>query len=71
MQRSKEMLPSKLIAAKYSAKRYGIGTPGGPAFLFVSPAPGEDFIEEDLEIIRALLEAYNVAQGVATIRVRQ
>lgn len=60
-------IPEKLIAAKYSKRKYGIGTPGGCAFLFITPAPGEDFIEEDLEIIRA----YNAAQGVATIRVRQ
>lgn len=55
-------LPERLIAVKYSAKRYGIAEPGGAAFLFVMPAPGEDFIDEDLQIISKMLSGYNAAR---------
>ena len=60
-------IPKRLIAVKYSAKRYGIAEPGQAAFLFITPAPGDSFIEEDLQIISKMLAAYNAAlEGEAT-----
>jgi hypothetical protein len=55
-------VPDRLIAAKYGKRKYGIAAPGGPAFLFIAPAPGEDFIDEDLQIISEMLSGYNAAR---------